>query len=329
MTIRQQTRAFARTNNALGSFHLGVSLALYLAALWLGITFFGNWLVVAFAIFLFTGASVRLFGVQHDNGHLSYFTNRRANVWTGVILGAFTNNAFHSMRYNHNRHHAYVGNLDQMEDHEVWTMTVREYQAAPLRTRVTYRIYRSAPVIFFLGPIFIFFIRYRFPRNCLKVGWWDAAMQNALMAAFWAAVYFAAGWTGLKFLIMAEVVAAMFGTLMVYCGHNHEETYWQRDAHVDFEDASLQGASVLDLGPVFDFMTFNFAYHDLHHLNSKVPCYYLKQCHVALSDQLNPSRLGLWEALTSIQWKLWDEDRGRMIRFRDLKQPMTAMQPAE
>jgi len=319
MSFRRATRAYAVPKNAIGAFHLVNSLALYFAAVWLGTTFWGNWLVVALAVFLFFGASVRLFGVQHDNGHLNYFTSRKVNVVSGVLLGAFTQNAFHAMRYNHNRHHAYIGNLDQMENHEVLTWTVRQYQDAGFWGKLYYRIYRSAPVIFFIGPIFIIFIRYRFPKNAMKTGLIDVAIQNALMLTLWFAIYSWGGVVALKFLVLAMVVTACVGVAIVYVGHNHEETYWASAENVDFTEASLKGASVIDLGPVFDFMTFNFAYHDLHHLNSNVPCYNLKACHLALSPHLNPTRLGFWDAIACIQWKLWDEEQGKMVRFSDLK----------
>ena len=328
MDIRKATRDYAVPNDALGAFHLFNSLLLYVVAVWLGTAFWGNWPVVGFAVFLFWGASVRLFGIQHDNGHLSFFTSKRVNFTSGVLLGAFTQNAFHAMRYNHNRHHAYIGNLDQMESHEVLTWTVRQYQEAGFWGKVFYRTYRSAPVIFFLGPIFIIFIRYRFPKNAMKTGLMDVAIQNVLMLSLWGLIYLLGGLTAMKFLVTALIISACVGVAIVYIGHNHEETYWASGPQVDFTEASLKGASVIDLGAIFDFMTFNFAYHDLHHLNSKVPCYNLKACHVALSEHLNPTRLGFWEAVACIQWKLWDEDQSKMVRFSDLK-PLPKMHPAE
>ncbi len=329
MSIRKETRAFARPNNALGAAHLAISLILYFGSVALGIWFWGNPIIVALSIVIFAGACVRLFGVQHDNGHLNYFSSRRANVWVGVLLGAFTCNPFHAMRYNHNRHHAYLGNLDHIESHEVWTMSVRDFQAAPLKTRIIYRVYRSAPVLFCLGPIFVYLIRFRWPRNAMRVGWWDAVIQNALMAVWWGVLYVLAGWTGILYIILALCCTVSVGMIMIYSGHNHEDTYWQRDGEVDFEDASLKGASVLTFGPIFDFMTFNFAYHDLHHLNSKIPAYNLKACYKAFEDEIPSIRLTAWEAVASIQWKLWDEDQGRMVRFKDLRQTNALMHPAE
>ena len=315
------TRDFASPNDRLAAWHLFISLALYVAAIVLGTLIAYHILYTPLAILMFTAASIRLFGIQHDNGHLSYFSSARANVISGILLGAFTNNAYFAMRYNHNRHHAYVGNLDRMDAHEVLTWTVAQYQAAGFWQKVYYRIYRSAPVIFVIGPLFIIFIRYRFPKNALKTGLWDVALQNTLMAGLWFGVYAIGGWPAFQFFILAAVVTACLGVFMVYVGHNHEETYWSSAPHYDFEEASLKGASVLDLGAIFDFATFNFAYHDLHHLNAKVPAYRLKACHRALSPHLNPSRLGAWEALKCIQWKLWDEQQGRMVRFRDATPP--------
>lgn len=329
MTLRQQTRDFARPNNALGALHLIISLAMYFGAIAVGIGFWGNPLVVLLSIVVFAGACVRLFGVQHDNGHLNYFSSRKANVWVGVLLGAFTCNPFHAMRYNHNRHHAYIGNLDHVESHEVWTMSVQDYLAAPLKTRIVYRVYRSAPVLFCLGPIFVYLIRFRWPRNAMRVGWWDAVIQNLLMAAWWGVLFLMAGWVGIQYIVLALCCTVSVGMVMIYSGHNHEDTYWERDGDVDFEEASLKGSSVLTFGPIFDFMTFNFAYHDLHHLNSKVPAYYLRACYCALEDQLDSRRLSAWEAVASIQWKLWDEENGKMIRFRDLSQPEASLHPAE
>ena len=323
MRIRPLTQHYAVPNDLVATAHLVVSLIMYVLALVLGTLFWPNPLIVIPAVLLFAGASVRLFGIQHDNGHFSYFRSKTANVVSGVLLGAFTNNAFFAMRYNHNRHHAYIGNLDEMRSHEVLTWTVREYQNAGFWGKVYYRIYRSAPVIFVIGPLFIIFIRYRFPKNALKTGLLDVAVQNVLMAGLWVSIYLIGGWTAFQFFLLAAVFTACAGVFMVYVGHNHEETYWNRAPDVDFEEASLRGASVLELGRVFDFMTFNFAYHDLHHLNSKIPCYRLRACHMALSEHLNPTRLGLWEALKCIQWKLWDEDRGRMVRFSAVPAPTT------
>ena len=330
--LRHLTQAYARPDDRLAWLHLVLSLGLYAASLALGAWAWGggHWLVAALATAGFAGATIRLFGIQHDCGHLSYFASHRVNVACGVLLGAVTLNPYFAMRYNHNRHHAYIGDLDRMEAHEVLTWTVAQYRAAPWWARAGYRIYRSAPVIFVLGPLFILFLRYRWPKNAARTGLADIAVQNGLMLAFWGGVWSVGGAGALAFLLMASAVTACVGVAIVYVGHNHEETYWASGPDRDFDEAALKGSSVIDLGPVFDFLTFNFAYHDLHHLNHRIPAYRLRACHRALSDHLSPTRLGLWQALGCIRWKLWDEEAGRMVPFSAARRPVPgALHPAE
>ena len=327
------TRAWARPHWGLAVFHLLVSIVLLAAAIALGTWAWGQgyWPLAAIAVAGVFGGQGRLFGVQHDCGHLSYFPSNAANIACGVLLSGITYNPFFAMRYNHNQHHAFTGDLDRMEAHEVLTWTVAQWSAASPARRLFYRAYRSWPVILVIGPIFVLFLRYRFPKNALKIrhGLLDAAAQNALMVAFFAAIWALGGWPALQFYAVAALISACFAVFVVYVGHNHEHTYWNTDPDYDFEEASLKGSSVVDFGPVFDFLSFNFAYHDLHHLNVRIPAYRLKACHQALSPHLDPTRLSFIEATRCLRWKLWDEDRGRMVTFRDAAQGAPALTPAE
>lgn len=328
MTIRQRAHAYAAPQNGVAVANLILSAALYFGAITVGGVYWGNPIIVTLAVIVFIGGCIRFFGAQHDCGHYAHFSNRQASEVVGVILGAFTAHPFYAMQYNHNRHHAHIGNLDERDAHEVLTWTVAEYQNASFWGRFLYRAYRSVFVIYFLGPVFIFFIRYRIPKNVQKTGWADVVMQNGLMALLWYGVYTVGGPTAFVFFIIANICAACFGTFMVFAGHNFEEAYWEHTADVDLEDASLRGSSVLDFGPVFHFLTYNFAYHDLHHLYVKIPAYRLGACHEALRNELQPTRMGWGEAIACIRWKLWDEDSKRMVRFQDVEAPRM-MHPTE
>ncbi|WP_165611886.1 fatty acid desaturase family protein [Cognatiyoonia koreensis] len=322
------TRDYASPDNRQAVFHLIVTFVCYFGAIIAGTLGWGNVLLTAVSVVAFMCGTMRMFGIQHDCGHGSYFTSRKANDIVGVLSGAITANPYYAMQYNHNQHHAYIGNLDRMENHEVLTWTVRQYQDASIWGKLFYRTYRSLPSIFFIGPVFVIMVRYRFPKNALKTGLVDVVVQNLMMAALWGGAYLLGGWPAFAFMALAMTVTICVGVFMVYVGHNHEETYWASGPDVDFEEASLRGSSVIDLGWFYDFMTFNFAYHDLHHLNSRIPAYKLKQCHIDLSDHLEPTRLTLIEVVKCIQWKLWDEEQGKMVRFSDLKQP-GLLHPAE
>eukprot|EP01034_Spumella_vulgaris_P008136 gene8135-10351_t len=73
---------------------------------------FSPWLALAFAIP--TGAfMVRVFIVQHDCGHGSFFASRRANTIVGRLCSLCTFTPFASWRRQHAQHHAEWNNLDR------------------------------------------------------------------------------------------------------------------------------------------------------------------------------------------------------------------------
>src|SRR4051812_24760160 len=59
------------------------------------------------------GLYVRLFILQHDCSHGSFFRSARANRWVGATLGVLTLFPFAYWKKTHNVHHATSGNLDK------------------------------------------------------------------------------------------------------------------------------------------------------------------------------------------------------------------------
>ena len=75
------------------------------------------------------GMLVRMFLIQHDCGHGSFFRSRELNDWVGRILGVFTLTPYDYWKRTHAIHHASSGNLDRRGFGDIETLTVREYQA--------------------------------------------------------------------------------------------------------------------------------------------------------------------------------------------------------
>jgi omega-6 fatty acid desaturase (delta-12 desaturase) len=73
------------------------------------------------------GFLVRLFMIQHDCGHGSFFRHRLMNDWLGRAIGVFTLTPYDFWRRTHAAHHAYSGNLDRRGMGDVDTLTVSEY----------------------------------------------------------------------------------------------------------------------------------------------------------------------------------------------------------
>lgn len=70
---------------------------------------------------------VKLFVLQHDCGHGSFFKDERANKIIGRMLSVLTLTPFAQWTKEHKRHHATCGNLDNRGIGDVYTFTVKEY----------------------------------------------------------------------------------------------------------------------------------------------------------------------------------------------------------
>ncbi len=313
-TMRQHSRRYSDKSDLLASISYFGNFAIYFLSLYLAIQYAQSWLVVPFLIILaFSG--VRLYVLQHDCGHLALFSSKRMNEWAGYLLSTFTFTPFKVMQYNHNLHHAYVGNLEARDTTEIFTMTLKEWNEAGPGRRLYYRLYRNPAILIPVGAFWTYFFAYRWPRNTRKVGIWGVLVHDALLLAYLGVLYWLFGWTGVAVLLAGTLLGGMLGVFLVYLQHNFEDTYWDRKPDLDFTRATLQGSSCLDFGWVFDEAVANITKHDIHHFNASIPCYRLRQAHRELEDEFGMRRIGFGQALRSFTLKLWDEDQGKLVPF--------------
>ena len=101
---------------------------------------------------LAAGFLVRIFIIQHDCGHGSFFKSRLANDVVGVISSIFTLTPYRFWRKTHAIHHAHHAELEERGLGDVWTMTVDEYLQAPWWKRFSYRVFRQ-PIFLFFTPL--------------------------------------------------------------------------------------------------------------------------------------------------------------------------------
>ncbi len=317
--IREYLKGFTAKDNRIAGLSYFGTFAAFFCFLVVAIRIAGTewWWAAAPFVVLTAFAGVRLYVLQHDTGHHSLFETRRQNDLAGYVLSPFTMTPYRAMQYNHNMHHAYLGNLHHRETTEIHTMTLNEWNAAGGWTRLWYRLYRNPLVLLPVGGIFVYFIHYRWPKNAAKIGPAGVILHNLMLVAWVWAIWVLAGWTGVAVWALAVVVAAHIGVFMVFLQHNFEDTYWDVKPDLDFRQAALQGSSCLDLGHWWDIGTGNIAYHDIHHFMPSIPSYRLRKAHHGMPAHLaaQQRRIRWPEALAAFRLKLWDEDRGRLVPF--------------
>lgn len=150
-------------------------LALLWGLAWVALSY-SYWLTLALSlpasIFL-----VRLFLIQHDCGHGTFFRGKSLNDWVGRAIGVFTLTPYDVWRRSHAIHHASSGHLGKRGTGDIDTLTVSEYRALPWWRQRMYRFYRSPFVMFGIGPSFLFLVQNRLPFG------FSSSVKNSVLSS--------------------------------------------------------------------------------------------------------------------------------------------------
>ena len=281
------------------------------------------WLTLLLAIPT-AGLLVRLFIIQHDCGHGSFFKSRAANDLIGRALGVLTLTPYGSWTRGHAAHHASTGNLDRRGRGDVHTLTVAGYDAlTPLR-KLGYRLYRNPFIMVLVGAPISFIILQRMPmghdfrdpdarRSILS-------LNLALVVVFGLPMALIGVVPVVATYLPMMIIASWIGNWLFYVQHQFEGTYWERDDDWNFHTAALRGSSYFELPPILQWFSGNIGLHHVHHLCSRVPNYRLQAClDTAPELQRVARRITLRDSLSCWRLALWDEQRRLLVGFRDLR----------
>jgi omega-6 fatty acid desaturase (delta-12 desaturase) len=277
-----------------------------------------GWLALLLA-FPAAGLLGRLFIIQHDCGHGSFFKSSRANDMLGAVLGVLTLTPYSYWKQTHAMHHATSGNLDKRGYGDINTLTVAEFEALSTWGQWKYRVYRSFPILFVIGPSFHFGVYHRLPT--IVPPEWKAERQSilltdlALATILAVAAYTVGLWHFLLVQIPVNLIAATAGVWFFYVQHQFENTYWSRNDNWELDQASLIGSSYYELPRVLQWITGNIGFHHIHHLNSRIPNYALQRAMEENPVFQDVTRVTLWKSLKCVPLTLWDEKQKKMVPF--------------
>ncbi|NND32804.1 MAG: fatty acid desaturase [Saprospiraceae bacterium] len=263
---------------------------------------------------------VRIFIIQHDCGHQSFFKKRKLNNVTGLICSFFSSIPYEYWSRSHSFHHAHCGQLEVRDIGDINTLTVKEYKELSPAKRIGYRVFRNPLILFIFGPIYYLLVNVRFPLIGLQ-GWkkikWAQFYNNVYLLLIYALVAFVVGWK--QFFLVHIPIVVIFAIIAIwffYVQHQHEHTYKQWKENWEYLFSSIKGSTYYKLPRIFQWLTGNIGLHHIHHLSSKIPNYHLTRC----KDE-NPilgkyvTTIGFFESLSFVFHHLWDEDSQRMISF--------------
>jgi omega-6 fatty acid desaturase (delta-12 desaturase) len=279
----------------------------------------GYWLTLLLALPA-AGFAIRIFIIQHDCGHGSFFKSKRLNSAVGTACSLFTFTPYLYWRKSHAIHHAHHAELEERGIGDIWTMTVDEYRNASTWKRLTYRAFRNPFFLFVIAPAVNFIILQRFVlpgggkwkrREQASVLWTNLALLALYGGASWLI-----GWRAVLLIqLPITIISSSIGTWMFYVQHQFERTYWEHTPNWDYTLAAMHGSSYYQLPRILQWFTGNIGFHHIHHLSPRIPNYRLQDCHEQNPSLQKVTRLTLADSLKTVFLALWEEQQQRLVPF--------------
>jgi omega-6 fatty acid desaturase (delta-12 desaturase) len=268
------------------------------------------------------GFLLRTYIMFHDCTHGSLWPSKRANMWTGRILGLFVFSEFESWKHNHQVHHATSGDLDRRGVGDLPTLTVPEYHAMDRKGRIGYRAFRNPVVMFGLGWIWALVINPRLvkkdARPRIKRSIWLTNVAVVAWVALWCVVL--GPGTYLAITLPVVFLAGAAGVWLFYVQHQFEDAYWEGGEDWSYADAALRGSSYLKLPKVLQFFTGNIGLHHVHHLSARIPNYNLQRAHDENEVFQQVPVLTFMDGMRATRLKLWDPEQRRLVTWAEARQ---------
>jgi omega-6 fatty acid desaturase (delta-12 desaturase) len=264
---------------------------------------------------------VRVFIFFHDCTHHSFLQSKKAMSILGHLFGVLVFTPYYKWQRTHKEHHKTVGNLDLRGEGDVWTMTVEEYQNASTWKKIGYKLYRNPFILFLIGPMYLFVIHERLPIGLkTKKDWFSYIFTNLAIAAI---IYTVTVTIGFQYYLMIQMpiifFASTLGVWMFFVQHQYEDVYWENKENWDVIDAALKGSSVYKLPLVLDWFTGSIGYHNLHHVNARIPNYQLKKAFMSHKLFMKSRTISIWTSFKLSLLTLYDQKAKRLITFRQYK----------
>lgn len=274
------------------------------------------WLT-AFLIILAAGFLVRLFIIFHDCGHGSYFKSQKTNRIVGMFFGILAFTPYDKWHNQHMKHHGTVGNLDKRGVGDVWTMTKEEYQASDKWNRLKYRIYRNPLIMFGVGSLYVFLIQNRLTQKGMtKKEKLNIYFTNFSLLLIFFLMSLSIGFTTFLIIQLSILyIAAISGLWLFYLQHQYEDVTWFRTKDWNYRTVALEGSSFVKFPKLLQWFSGNIGFHHIHHLNSRIPNYYLSKCYRENPVFKEVKPVTFIMSLKSLKLRLWDEQIQKMVSF--------------
>ena len=264
---------------------------------------------------------VRLFVIYHDYQHRAILQNSFVASQIMKVIGIYLLAPETIWKRSHEHHHNNNSKLTIAGIGSYPTICKNRFLKLSKGKKRLYLINRHPlTVIFGYITLFIYWLNVKsFVQSPSKHIDSFLALVFHITASILIYIYFG------TFLLLVAWMLPFFlafgiGSYLFYCQHNFPGAQFRENHDWKYDHAALASTSRMDMNPVMHWFTAGIGYHHVHHLNSRIPFYRLKEAEQNMPELKNVSTTNwnLFEVIRCFNLKLWDEERGRMITLSEV-----------
>jgi len=267
---------------------------------------------------------VRLFVIYHDYRHRAILLNSKPASLLMKVVGLYVLAPETIWMRSHEHHHNNNSKLTMSGIGSYPTITKSRYLTLTKSQRRLYLINRHPlTIIFGYFTLFIYWLNLKsFVQSPGKHV--DSLLSLLIHAGVGAVIWYFFGF-GVYVLtwFLPIFIMSGLGSYLFYCQHNFPAAKFRENHDWSYANAALSSTSYMVMNPVMRWFCANIGYHHVHHINSRIPFYRLREAMDSMPELKNVGTTS-WnpiEVWRCFRLKLWDEDTEKMITLREVRVP--------
>jgi len=257
-----------------------------------------------------------MFIIYHDYQHHSILTKSPTAEIIMTFFGIFILSPASIWKRSHDHHHNHNSKLFSASIGSYPIVTTKKYLDMTPVQKFTYLTIRH-PLTIALGYFSMFIV-----GMCLRSfitsprKHFDSLIALILHTTIAILLLVFMGWQVWFFaFFLPFLIGFGMGAYLFYAQHNFPGVEFYENKDWVYEKAALESSSFMKMNPVMEWFTGNIGYHHIHHLNSKIPFYRLKEVmkHFTELQDCKTTSLSPAAVRACFKLKVWDQETNKMI----------------
>ncbi|MEJ0057251.1 MAG: fatty acid desaturase [Bacteroidota bacterium] len=264
---------------------------------------------------------MRLFVIYHDYQHRAILQRSKAAEWLMTFMGIYLLAPETIWKRTHEHHHNNNCKLTISGIGSYPTVSKARFKSLTKMEKRIYLINRH-PATILLGyfTLFTYWLNLKsFAQSPSKHI--DSIVSILLHWSMGFVVWYFLGIEGLiLFWWLPFFIAFGMGSYLFYSQHNFPGAKFKENQDWSYDNAALSSTSFMVMNPVMHWFTADIGYHHVHHLNSRIPFYRLREAMNSMPELRNVARTS-WnpiEMWRCFRLKVWDPEKEEMITLRQM-----------